>query len=242
MPSGPASAPATSASRRRVEMADAEQDRGNRGDVVAGIGDAGLEPAVADRHGREVGFDPIAERHEAPDDENDVDEIEIAHRQRQKFLDRRAAVEQHQAGGGDHAQRADQFRQAEQAVRDLSGRRAHDRHDDDDQQEVGDLEQEPAAPEQQLEERSVVVSARDARQLETDHQHRAPHEHAHHHAQQAAPRAPPAEKTPPARARWHSRRRSPRTRIQTRAADTFGRNRSLLIPPRLGPRRAGIRE
>src|SRR3546814_3494006 len=76
------------------------------------------------------------------------------------------AEEQQRTGGGDHAQRADQFRQAEQAVHDLACGRAHHRQDDQHQQEVADLEHEPAAPEQHPEERAVVVGARDARSEE----------------------------------------------------------------------------
>src|SRR3546814_6223254 len=60
-------------------MTDAKQHRGNRGDVVAGVGDAGLEPVVADRHRREVGFDPVAERDHAPDHEREVDQRSEEH-------------------------------------------------------------------------------------------------------------------------------------------------------------------
>ncbi len=172
----------------RREMTDAEQHRGNGRDVVARVGDAGLQPVVAQRLRGEVRLDAIAEGEQAPEDEHDVDEVQIAHRQRQELLDEIVAVEQQRAGGDDHAERTDQLRPAEQAVDHLARCRAHHRHDDDDQQQVGDLEQEPAAAEQQLEEGTVVVSLRDARQLEADHQHRAPHQHADEHAEQPAPR------------------------------------------------------
>ena len=72
-------------------------------------------------------------------------------------------------------------------MHDLAGGRAHDREDDHEQKQVCDLEQEPAASEQQLEEGAVVVAPGAARQLEADHQDRAPEEHADQHAEQAAP-------------------------------------------------------
>jgi len=170
------------------QMTDAEEHRRYCGNVVARVGDAGFEPAVSDGLAGEGRFDAIAERDEAPDEKHDVDEVEIADRQRQEFLDRGAAVEHHRAGRDDHADRADELRQAEQVVSDLAGGGAHDGEHDDDQQEVGDLEQEPAGPEQQLEERAVVVGLRHARQLEADHQHGAPEQHGDDHAEQAAPR------------------------------------------------------
>ena len=156
MPSGPARSPATIAAPPR-EVTDAEEHRRDCRDVVSGIRDAGLEPALGCGLGGERRLDAIAERDEAPDEEDDVDEVQIADRQRQEFLDRGAAVEHHQAGRGDHGDRADEPRQAEQVVRDLARGRAHHGEHDHDQQEIADLEQEPAAAEQQLEERAVVV-------------------------------------------------------------------------------------
>ena len=176
-----------SVSRGRVRLTDAEQHRRQCRDVVARIRDARLEPAAADRFRRERLRNPVAENHDAPDHEHDVDQVEVADRERQESLDGRGTVEKQDARQRDHADRADQLRQAEQAVRDLARGRAHDRQDDHQQQQVRDLEQEPAAPEQQLEERPVVVAAGPARQLEADHQHGAPEKHADQHAEQATP-------------------------------------------------------
>ena len=128
----------------------------NTAGTVATLYPAYVMPALnqpGDRVGGERGLDAIAERDDAPDEEDDVDEVQIADRQRQEFLDRGAAVEHHQAGRGDHGDRADEPRQAEQVVRDLARGRAHHGEHDHDQQEIADLEQEPAAAEQQLEER-----------------------------------------------------------------------------------------
>src|SRR6185295_6628644 len=120
------------------------------------------------------------------DHQGDVDEIEIADREGQEPLDPRVAMEEDEGDSADHEQRAHQSRRSGQVVEDLARRRPHHGQDEDDQQQIGDLEQEPAATEQQLQERTVVVRTRPPGQLEADGKDGAPHEHADGHAEEAA--------------------------------------------------------